>query len=63
MLGDSPEFDIYGSKRFNRRKSLNIGKKFMRIVQQAAKSNPITWGKIQKDLDPISKFIAVTGAS
>jgi hypothetical protein len=49
--------------RFNRRKSLNIGKKFMRIVQQALKSSPVNWGKIQGDLDPISKLIAVTGAS
>ena len=49
--------------RFNRRKSLSIGKKFMRIVQQAVKSDPVTWGNIQWNLDPISKFIAVTGAS
>ncbi|XPS89671.1 uncharacterized protein Dvar_76900 [Desulfosarcina variabilis str. Montpellier] len=49
--------------RFNRRKSLNIGKKFMRIVQQAVNSVPVTWGKIHWDLDPISKFLAITGAS
>jgi transposase-like protein len=49
--------------RFNRRKSLNIGKKFMRIVQQAVHSFPVTWDKINWDLGPISKFLAVTGAS
>ncbi len=49
--------------RFNRRKSMNIGKKFMRIVQQAVKSPPVTWENIRKNLDPISKLIAVTGVS
>ena len=49
--------------RFNRRKSRNVGKKFMRIVQQAVKSTSITWGAIQRDLDPISKYFLVTGAS
>ena len=42
--------------RFNRRKSKSIGKKFMRIVQQAVKSAKITYEKIQWDVDPISEF-------
>ena len=48
--------------RFNRRKSKSIGKKFMRIVQQAVNALPVTWDKIHWDLDPISKFLAITGA-
>jgi len=44
--------------RFNRRKSKNIGKKFMRIVQQAVKSTKITYSKIKWDLDPISEYFA-----
>ena len=39
--------------RFNRRKSKNIGKKFMRIVQQVVRSRKITWPSIQWDMDPI----------
>ena len=46
--------------RFNRRKSRNIGKKFMRIVQQALKSVPIAWCEIPWDLDPISEALIVT---
>ena len=49
--------------RFNRRKSLNIGKKFMRIVQQAVKTSRMTWPEIPWDLDPISEYFAMTGAS
>ena len=44
--------------RFNRRKSSNIGMKFMRIVQQAVKTAPIKWEKIQWDIDPISEYYA-----
>ena len=33
--------------RFNRRKSLSVGKKFMRIVQQVINSTPITYAQIQ----------------
>jgi len=44
--------------RFNRRKSKSIGKKFMRIVQQAVKSNKITNSAITWDLDPISEYFA-----
>ena len=44
--------------RFNRRKSKSIGKKFMRIVQQAVKSTKITYSEIQWDIDPISEFYA-----
>ncbi len=44
--------------RFNRRKSKNIGKKFMRIVQQVVKSTKITNSEIKWDLDPISEFFA-----
>ena len=47
--------------RFNRRKSKSIGKKFMRIIQQAAKTAKITGNEIMWDLDPISEFYA-TGA-
>jgi len=44
--------------RFNRRKSANIGMKFMRIVQQAVKTAPINWKKILWDIDPISEYYA-----
>lgn len=44
--------------RFNRRKSKSIGKKFMRIVQQAVKSVKITNNDICWDIDPISEFYA-----
>ena len=47
--------------RFNRRKSKSIGKKFMRIVQQAVTSAKITWEQIKWDLDPLSEYFA-TGA-
>lgn len=46
--------------RFNRRKSANIGKKFMRIVQQAIRSKQITWPTIKWDMDPISEYFVVT---
>jgi hypothetical protein len=46
--------------RFNRRKSANIGKKFMRIVQQVIRSRQITWLTIKWDMDPISEYFAVT---
>jgi hypothetical protein len=46
--------------RFNRRKSKNIGKKFMRIVQQVVRSAKITWPSIQRDMDPISEHFVVT---
>jgi hypothetical protein len=49
--------------RFNRRKSRNIRKKFMRIVQQAVRSTRITWDAIQWDMDPISEFFVTTGPS
>ena len=49
--------------RFNRRKSRNIGNKFMRIVQQALKTPRITWPEIPWDLDPLSEYFAATGAS
>lgn len=48
--------------RFNRRKSKNIGKKFMRIVQQAVRSSKITWRAIKWDMDPISEYFVGTGA-
>jgi hypothetical protein len=48
--------------RFNRRKSKNIGKKFMRIVQQVVKSSKITWKNITWDMDPISEYFMTTGA-
>ncbi len=48
--------------RFNRRKSKSIGKKFMRIVQQAVKSSKITWRDITWDVDPISEYFMPTGA-
>jgi len=44
--------------RFNRRKSKSIGKKFMRIVQQAVKSTKITYSEITWDMDPISEYFA-----
>jgi len=44
--------------RFNRRKSKSIGKKFMRIVQQAVKSVKITYSEIMWDMDPISEYYA-----
>jgi transposase-like protein len=46
--------------RFNRRKSKNIGKKFMRIVEQVVKSTKITCNAIRRDIDPISKHLALT---
>ena len=49
--------------RFNRRKSKNIGKKFMRIVQQVVQSRKITWPTILWDMDPISEYFLTTGAS
>ena len=42
--------------RFKRRKSKSIGKKFMRIVQQAVKSAKVTYEKIKWDIDPISEY-------
>ena len=45
--------------RFNRRKSKYIGKKFMRIVQQAVRSAKIRWKDIRWDLDPISDYFAL----
>ena len=42
--------------RFNRRKSKSIGKKFMRMVQQVAKSTKITNSEIIWNLDPISEY-------
>jgi hypothetical protein len=44
--------------RFNRRKSKSIGKKFMRIVQQAVKSVKVTYDEIKWDIDPISEYFA-----
>ena len=44
--------------RFNRRNSKSIGKKFMRIVQQAVKSAKVTYEKIKWDIDPISEYFA-----
>lgn len=49
--------------RFNRRKSRNIGKKFMRIVQQVVRTPKITWKEIMWDVDPISEHFLGTGAS
>ena len=49
--------------RFNRHKSSNIGKKFMRIVQQALKTNPVTWREIPWDIDILSEHLVIfTGA-
>ena len=45
--------------RFNRRKSTSIGKKFMRIVQQAVKSTKITYAQIKWDIDPLSEYFAL----
>jgi hypothetical protein len=42
--------------RFNRRKSKSVGKKFMRIVQQAVKSAKIKCSEIKWDMDPISEY-------
>ena len=44
--------------RFNRRKSKSIGKKFMRIVQQALNSLKVTYDEIKWDIDPISEYFA-----
>ncbi len=44
--------------RFNRRNSKSIGKKFMRIVQQAVTSAKITYEQIKWDIDPISEYFA-----
>jgi len=44
---------------FNRRKSRNIGKKFMRIVQQLLSSNKIICSRIKWDIDPISRFLSL----
>ena len=44
--------------RFNRRKSKSVGKKFMRIVQQAVKSAKVTYSQIMWDMDPISEYFA-----
>jgi transposase-like protein len=40
--------------RFNRRRSRNIGKKFMRIAQQVTSSAKITYGKIKSGTSPFS---------
>ena len=45
--------------RFNRRKSISIGKKFMRIVQQVIRSSKIRMKDIQFDLDPISEYFSL----
>ena len=45
--------------RFNRRKSKYIGKKFMRVVQQAVRSAKIRWKDIRWDLDSISDYFAL----
>ncbi len=44
--------------RFNRRKSKSIGKKFMRMVQQAVNSAKVTYEEIKWDIDPISEYFA-----
>jgi len=49
--------------RFNRRKKKSIGKKLMRIVQQALKTARITCPDIPWYLDPLSEYFAETGAS
>jgi hypothetical protein len=46
--------------RFNRRKSKNIGKKFMRLVQQVVKSTKIKCNEIKWDVDPISEHFMLT---
>ena len=42
--------------RFNRRKSKSVGKKFMRIIQQAVNSAKVTCKEIMWDMDPISEY-------
>jgi hypothetical protein len=44
--------------RFNRRKSKSIGKKFMRMVQQVAKSAKVTNSELIWNSDPISEYYA-----
>lgn len=44
--------------RFNRRKSKSVGKKFMRIIQQAVNSAKVTGKEIMWDMDPISEYYA-----
>ena len=44
--------------RFNRRKSKSIGKKFMRIVQQAVKSTKITYSELPWNINPFSEYFA-----
>ena len=44
--------------RFNRRKSKSVGKKFMRIVQQAVSSVKVTGKQLLWDIDPISEYYA-----
>jgi len=44
--------------RFNRRKSKSIGKKFMRMIQQAVNSAKVTYEEIKWDIDPISEYFA-----
>jgi len=44
--------------RFNRRKSKSIGKKFMRIVQQAVNSAKVTYSEFTWNIDPISEYFA-----
>jgi hypothetical protein len=44
--------------RFNRRKSKSIGKIFMRIVQQVARSTKIVCDNIKWDMDPLSEHFA-----
>ncbi len=44
--------------RFNRRKSKNVGKKFMRMIQQVVKSTKVTYSEIKWDIDPISEYYA-----
>ena len=45
--------------RFNRRKSKSIGKRFMRIVQQAVKTAKIRYKDIPWHIDPISEHFAL----
>lgn len=42
--------------RFNRRKSKNIGKKFMRIIQQVSVSSKVTWKQIKKNTTNTSQM-------
>ncbi|MCP3928271.1 MAG: IS1595 family transposase, partial [Bacteroidetes bacterium] len=44
--------------RFNRRKSKNIGIKFIAMVKQVVKSAKITYSEIMWDMDPISEYFA-----